>query len=116
AAAGAQAAAGQDGSLHQQPEAVGVAAGRRQRAAGRRAAGLSGGCGVGGWRRAVMSRIAGPITMAELRLHVPDAAHPRRVGWLSQVGDNIRVSFDDAYVGDAARPTLSQLYRGAGEA
>ena len=63
-----------------------------------------------------LSRHTDPITMAELRLHVPDAAQPRRIGWLSQVGDNIRVSFDDAYVGDAARPTLSQLYRGADEA
>ena len=64
-----------------------------------------------------MSRTgSGPITMAELRLHVPDAPLPRLVGWLSQVGDNIRVSFEAGYVVDAARPTLSQLYRGADEA
>jgi len=61
-------------------------------------------------------RVAGPITMAELRLHTPQGPQPRLIGWLSQVGDNIRVSFEAGYVADAGRPTLSQLYRGADEA
>lgn len=56
--------------------------------------------------------------MAELRLHTPQESDSagRLIGWLSQIGDNLRVSFSDDYIGDRARPTLSQLYRGASEA
>lgn len=53
--------------------------------------------------------------MAQLLLHAPGTRQPRPIGWLSQVGDNLRVSFDHAYVEDPSRPTLSQLYRGANE-
>lgn len=54
------------------------------------------------------------ITMAELRLHTPSQSDPagRVIGWLSQIGDTLRVSFSDDYVRDPRRPTLSQLYRG----
>ena len=56
-----------------------------------------------------------PITMAELRLHVPQSSEPELVGWLSQVGDNIRVSFSPQYVANPLRPTLSTLYKGAND-
>lgn len=56
-----------------------------------------------------------PITMAELRLHVPQSSEPELIGWLSQVGDNIRVSFAPHYVSNPQRPTLSSLYRGASD-
>lgn len=49
--------------------------------------------------------------MARVVLHTPLTSNPRPIGWLSQVGDNLRVSFDDDYVEDPQRPTLSQLYR-----
>ncbi|CAN5481925.1 type II toxin-antitoxin system HipA family toxin [soil metagenome] len=53
------------------------------------------------------------ITMAEVRLHLPSSTASQRVGWLSEVGDSLRLSFDPEYVGNAGRLTLSQLYRGA---
>jgi serine/threonine-protein kinase HipA len=40
----------------------------------------------------------------------------RAIGYLSQYGDILRVSFDEAYIADAGRPTLSLAYRGADEA
>ncbi|MFS2056140.1 type II toxin-antitoxin system HipA family toxin, partial [Variovorax sp. CT11-76] len=51
-------------------------------------------------------------------LHAPggDASRRRSIGWLSQYGDILRVSFDPGYVDDPARPTLSLAYRGADEA
>lgn len=48
-------------------------------------------------------------------LHTP-ARTRRHIGYLSQYGDILRVSFDDAYVQDTDRPTLSLGYRGATEA
>ena len=56
------------------------------------------------------------VTMAQLLLHSPDAAQPQPIGWLSQFGDNLRVSFDKAYVDNPNRLTLSQQYLGASEA
>lgn len=52
------------------------------------------------------------ITMAQLLLHVPESVQPRPIGWLSQFGENLRVSFEADYIGDRGRPTLSQLYTG----
>ncbi|MBS0308541.1 MAG: HipA domain-containing protein [Proteobacteria bacterium] len=40
------------------------------------------------------------------------AGSKRPIGYLSQYGDILRVSFDDDYVNDAQRPTLSLSYRG----
>ncbi|MCR6479182.1 type II toxin-antitoxin system HipA family toxin [Variovorax sp. ZS18.2.2] len=48
-------------------------------------------------------------------LHAPDGGR-RAIGYLSQYGDILRVSFDEAYIADAGRPTLSLAYRGADEA
>jgi len=59
--------------------------------------------------------VRSPLTFAEVRLHTPDASEPTLVGWLSRVGDNLRMSFAPGYVADASRPVLSQLYRGRGE-
>jgi serine/threonine-protein kinase HipA len=63
------------------------------------------------------------ITMAEVRLHPPRDNSPGQgeqgpitVGWLSQFGDNLRMSFAKSYLEDAGRCTLSQLYRGQTEA
>lgn len=58
-----------------------------------------------------MAKTANAITMARVLLHTP-AEGALSIGWLSEVGDNLRVSFDDWYVQDPERPTLSQLYRG----
>lgn len=55
------------------------------------------------------------ITMAQVLLHTPDSETPRGIGWLSQFGENLRISFEPDYIDDAARPTLSQLYIGANE-
>lgn len=55
------------------------------------------------------------ITMAQVLLHTPDSQTPRGIGWLSQFGENLRVSFESDYIQDPERPTLSQLYRGANE-
>lgn len=60
--------------------------------------------------------IRSPLTFAEVRLHTPTSNEPTLVGWLSRVGDNLRISFADEYVSDERRPTLSQLYRGRDEA
>ena len=62
-----------------------------------------------------MARNANAVTMAQVLLHGPGGAQPHAIGWLSEVGDNLRVSFADDYVADTGRPTLSQLYRGDGE-
>lgn len=56
------------------------------------------------------------ITMAQLLLHTPGASQPTELGWMSTLGDNLRVSFAAAYVADRDRPTLSQLYTGANDA
>ena len=55
------------------------------------------------------------IRYLRMSLHAPDGGR-RAIGYLSQYGDILRVSFDDAYIGDAGRPTLSLAYRGADEA
>lgn len=49
-----------------------------------------------------------------LRLHLPSGER-RGIGYLSRFGDIHRVSFDESYIEDAARPTLSLAYRGATE-
>ena len=56
-----------------------------------------------------------PLTMAQLLLHTPGSSKPSPIGWLSQFGENLRVSFYEDYLADQARPTLSQLYLGADE-
>lgn len=57
--------------------------------------------------------------MSELRflrlwLHVPSGER-RAIGYLSRLGDVLRVSFDAAYIEDPARPTLSLSLVGATE-
>lgn len=48
-----------------------------------------------------------------LRLYLHTSEGRRRpIGFLSSYGDIYRVSFDEAYVSDKARPTLSLSYRG----
>lgn len=55
------------------------------------------------------------IRYLRLFLHVPSGER-RAIGYLSRFGDIYRVSFDDDYVDDPARPTLSLLFRGASDA
>lgn len=55
------------------------------------------------------------IRYLRLYLHQPDGER-RPIGYLSAYGDILRVSFDDAYVRDPARPILSYSYVGATEA
>ncbi|QFZ87520.1 type II toxin-antitoxin system HipA family toxin [Variovorax paradoxus] len=50
-----------------------------------------------------------------MHLHLPGGGR-RAIGYLSQYGDILRVSFDEAYIADPDRPTLSLAYRGADEA
>lgn len=54
------------------------------------------------------------IKYLRMYLHLPDRTR-RAVGYLSQYGDILRVSFDEAYIQDAHRPLLSLTYRGATE-
>ncbi|MDB6001861.1 MAG: hypothetical protein JWP52_3560 [Rhizobacter sp.] len=56
------------------------------------------------------------VKIAEVLLHTPQSEVPRRIGWLSQRSDAIRLSFSDEYINDRGRPTLSQQYRGESEA
>ena len=51
-------------------------------------------------------------------LHRPASAGGGReaIGYLSQYGDILRVSFDDSYIRNPQRPTLSLSYQGADEA
>lgn len=49
-----------------------------------------------------------------LFLHLPSGER-RAIGYLSGFGDVLRVSFDESYIGDPSRPTLSLAYRGATE-
>lgn len=53
------------------------------------------------------------IRYLRLYLHTPQGR--RAIGYLSQYGDLLRVSFDDSYIGDPQRPTLSLSYVGANE-
>lgn len=55
------------------------------------------------------------IRYLRMFLHSPTGAK-NLIGYLSQYGDILRVSFNDAYVNDAGRPTLSLGYFGASEA
>ena len=55
------------------------------------------------------------IRYLRMYLHAPGGGR-RAIGHLSQYGDILRVSFDEAYMADPARPTLSLAYRGADEA
>lgn len=55
------------------------------------------------------------IRYLRLYLHLPDQQR-RAIGYLSQYGDLMRVSFDEAYINDPQRPTLSLAYVGASDA
>ncbi len=55
------------------------------------------------------------IRYLRMHLHLPDASR-RAIGHLSQYGDLMRVSFDEEYVRDSERPTLSLAYVGASDA
>lgn len=55
-----------------------------------------------------------PLRYLKLSLHAPGG--PRAIGHLSQYGDIVRVTFEESYVTDPARPTLSLCYRGEREA
>jgi serine/threonine-protein kinase HipA len=55
------------------------------------------------------------IRYLRLFLHVPGRGK-LPIGYLSQYGDILRVSFEDSYVSDPKRPTLSLSYRGDSEA
>jgi len=52
------------------------------------------------------------IRYLRMYLHCIDG-HKRPIGYLSQYGDIMRVSFDREYIEDRHRPTLSLSYRGA---
>jgi serine/threonine-protein kinase HipA len=57
-----------------------------------------------------------PLRLLRLSLHVSgEPGRPREIGTLSQFGDIARVTFDEGYIRDPARPTLSLCYRGEGE-
>ena len=55
------------------------------------------------------------IRYLRMFLHSPTGAK-RLIGYLSQYGDILRASFNDDYVNDAQRPTLSLGYVGASDA
>ncbi len=54
------------------------------------------------------------IRYLRLHLHLPSGER-RAIGYLSRFGDYYRVSFDESYIEDPNRPTLSLSYRGASE-
>lgn len=56
----------------------------------------------------------GTIICLRMYMHQPDGSK-RPIGYLSIYGDIMRVSFDDDYIQNPARPTLSLAYRGADE-
>jgi serine/threonine-protein kinase HipA len=56
-----------------------------------------------------------PVRYLRMFLHSP-AGVKNPIGYLSQYGDILRVSFSEEYVNDARRPTLSLGYFGANEA
>ena len=62
-----------------------------------------------------MKRKSDAITMAQVLLYAPGHDRAVELGWLSRVGDNLRLSFSEEYISDRQRPTLSQLYRGRDE-
>ncbi|MDS1141087.1 HipA domain-containing protein [Pusillimonas sp. SM2304] len=55
------------------------------------------------------------IKYLRMYLHRPSGGR-RPIGYLSQYGDILRVSFDSDYINDPGRPTLSLSYLGANEA
>ena len=55
------------------------------------------------------------IRYLRMLLHTPTQGK-RQIGYLSQYGDLLRVSFDADYIEDPNRPTLSLGYQGASEA
>ncbi len=55
------------------------------------------------------------IRYLRLFLHLPTGER-RPIGYLSRFGDIYRVSFDEGFIEDPSRPTLSLLFRGATEA
>lgn len=56
-----------------------------------------------------------PVRYLRLYLHGPHASR-RAIGYLSQFGDILRVSFDADYINDPQRPVLSLGYVGVNEA
>lgn len=58
------------------------------------------------------------IRYLRLYMHRPAAqgGGRRGIGYLSQYGDILRISFDEDYIADSARPTLSLSYTGETEA
>jgi serine/threonine-protein kinase HipA len=54
------------------------------------------------------------IRYLRLYLHLPHGER-RPIGYLSAFGDILRVSFDESYIVDPERPTLSLLFQGATE-
>jgi serine/threonine-protein kinase HipA len=54
------------------------------------------------------------IRYLRMLLHLPTGGR-RAIGYVSQFGDVVRVSFDEDYIEDPQRPTLSLLYRGAND-
>ena len=54
------------------------------------------------------------IRYLRMFLHLPDRTR-RAIGYLSQYGDILRVSFDADYIDDPQRPALSLAYRGSDE-
>jgi serine/threonine-protein kinase HipA len=55
------------------------------------------------------------IRYLRLSLHTP-AGEKQPIGYLSQYGDILRMSFDEPYVNDPRRPTLSMSLRGVDDA
>ena len=58
------------------------------------------------------------IRYLRLFMHRPASQDSGRrgIGYLSQYGDILRLSFDEDYIDDPARPTLSLSYTGESEA
>lgn len=58
------------------------------------------------------------IRYLRLYMHQPASQGGRRraIGYLSQYGDILRVSFEEGYIADSQRPLLSLSYQGANEA
>lgn len=55
------------------------------------------------------------IRYLRMHLHCPEG-RKRPIGYLSQYGDILRVSFDRDYTEDRQRPTLSLNYQGGDDA
>ncbi|MEG1202582.1 MAG: type II toxin-antitoxin system HipA family toxin, partial [Comamonas sp.] len=58
------------------------------------------------------------IRYLRLYMHQPASkgGGRRAIGYLSQYGDILRISFEAAYIADNQRPTLSLSYLGGNEA